>query len=62
VVALFYQAATWGGELLLWGEEVVQQDIVYLLRGLRPREEGKAGRGSAIGKLLGRPQGQGGGA
>jgi len=41
---------------------VVQQDIVHLLRGLSPGEGEKAGRGSAIGKPLGRPQGLGGGA
>ena len=50
-----------GGEQLLRREEVVQQDFVHLLGGLRPREGREAGWASAIDKLLCRPQGLGGG-
>jgi len=51
-----------GREWILRGGKVVQQDVVHLLRCFSPVEGEEAGRGSAIGKLLGRPQGLGGGA
>ena len=50
----------WRGEGFLRGEEVVQKDIVHLLRGLGPGEGGEARLGAPVGKPLSRPKALGG--
>jgi len=49
------------GEGFLGGEEVVPEDVIHLLWGLRPWEGGDARLGTTVGEPLGRPQGLGGG-
>jgi len=43
------------GEWCFQGKEMVQQDLVHLLRGLSPWEGGEVGWGTAVGEPLGRP-------
>ena len=50
----------WRGEGFLRGEEVVQKDIVHLLRGLGPWEGGEARLGTPVGEPLSRPKALGG--
>ena len=48
------------GEGFLGGEEVVQKDIVHLLRGLGPGEGVEARLGTPVGEPLSRPKALGG--
>jgi len=50
----------WREEGFLRGEEVVQENIVHLLRCLSPWEGGEARLGTPVGEPLGRPKALGG--